>query len=142
MDLEKIAEYMLDDRIALSEAIAAAGGRIVEPRQDEIQIDIDSEAAAARFADIFGMLADRVGAYVVDRHHSRSGPPHEHITLAVDRQLSNLERIALQAIAGSDPRRELFGFLRVIAGVDMPTAFAEYPNQPATSSAPIEEPFL
>ena len=117
-------EHLRCDFIA---KVEAAGGRVVVPESDdELQIDIDGPECLTRFNSVFPMLADKLGAFVIDRHSSRSGPPHEHITLAVNRPLSELERVALQAIAGSDPRRELFGFLRIASGVEMPTAFAEY----------------
>lgn len=126
MSADLLHDYLEHLRADFFEKVELAGGRVVVPAADELQLDIDGPECRARYETAFPMLADKLGAFVVARHASRSGLPHEHITLRANRDLSELERVALQAIAGSDPRRELFGFLRIAAGVEMPTAFAEY----------------
>jgi hypothetical protein len=56
---------------------------------------------------------------------SRGGLPKRHITVYLGRAISSLERLALQAMLGSDRIRELLGFVRLQRGELHPTLFFE-----------------
>lgn len=102
------------------EALAAKlGRRVVYPKPNELQIDIDSADAYAnhlRLLDAF----ERGGETVIDKVVSvspsaKSG--HFHVTITLARNvLGSRERVMLQALLGSDPMRELLSYQRVEAG--------------------------
>lgn len=67
---------------------------------------------------------------------SKSGGEHRHITLTLSNNISDVERILLQAILGSDPKRELLSYIRILRNIPQPTAFFELPEgaQPSQST--------
>jgi len=92
------------------------------PLANELFVDIDSKEDLARF--------DRVKDLIHIIHNtkltpSRSKPDGKHIVCNLDRPVTPLERIALQAILGSDPRREAHSFNRLQANDPLPTLFFE-----------------
>jgi hypothetical protein len=78
-----------------------------------------------RFVDVFPRLDEFGGASCVVHPSPSRAPWHYHITVTLGRKLSNLERIALQSVAGSDPMRELMSFRRACRGDSDPTLFFE-----------------
>lgn len=63
---------------------------------------------------------------VVSNKPSRSGAPGKrHITLALNRKLTSVERILFQALLGSDRKRELLSYIRVLNSDPEPTLFFE-----------------
>lgn len=121
-----MAEYTgIDSSIAFAEA-EQNGWKIVVPAPNELQIDIDSASqydkhnhaleAFLRFFQIGG----------VESHGSKSGAPGKlHITITLMNEVSPLERIALQSLLGSDPRRELLSYVRLKLNDPVPTLFME-----------------
>lgn len=105
----------------------ARGQIVVYPGDDELQIDIDTEAQYETFEKNLYTLGD---CYKVRKKPSKSGHPHYHITLTrIGRPpFSMWERIALQAILGSDLTRETMNALRYMNGVERPVRFFEYPE--------------
>lgn len=106
-----------DDTAAFIARCEAECMTVVYPAANELQIDIDSLAQAFTFDDIWPIFCAEFQAIISDRRPSKSGPPKEHITVTLPYNVTEVERIALQAILGSDGRRELFGYRRIRNGV-------------------------
>ena len=62
-------------------------------------------------------------------HPSKSGLPKRHIPVTLPFDVDAVTRILLQACLGSDGRRELFGWIRYIAGDNTPSMFLELKNR-------------
>lgn len=82
---------------------------IVEPKSNQLQLDIDSPDKPEEYDSLMSILEQGVGITEEKETISRSGNKHIYITL--DRPLSHYERIALQACLGSDRKRELLTWL-------------------------------
>lgn len=82
------------------------------PQPDELFIDIDTEAAWHRFLITYECLDKFIKCSCVITA-SKSGLPKRHVVVKLDKHYSITERIALQAIMGSDPMRELMSLKRV-----------------------------
>ena len=103
------------------------GVRAVYPGPRELFMDIDSNAASLSMAEMLGVLSSNgIKVTITDDHPSKSGLPKRHVTLTMGRDVSPIERIALQACLGSDPKRELLSLLRIWINADRPaTCFFE-----------------
>ena len=104
------------------------GLRVVLPTALELQIDIDSDEALYDFERRYE-LARNTGLPLAgySSQPSKSGGEKRHITVRMSLKITPLERIALQAILGSDWRRELFSYDRLQRGDAVPTLFFERP---------------
>lgn len=104
------------------------GKRVVLPKDNQLQIDIDSEEHYAVFLRSAEVLLrnwlDGPDIQVED-HPSSSGHPRRHITLTLPFTVEPWQRIALQAALGSDPVRELLSATRLLKGDIHPTLFVE-----------------
>lgn len=99
---------------------------VVTPGMDELQIDIDSEDSLRIYEQ--GMTV--LGKYGVDFQEIKrvpsKDPGHWHIYLQAPFAVSTIERIAVQAILGSDLKRELYSYLRTVKDSPQPvTCFFE-----------------
>ena len=110
---------------------ADAGWDVVLPKETELFIDIDDASGAATFDDLFAKFKNFVpNAIVVRRTPSPSGKPgHEHIVVDTSLMLCDTDRIMLQAILGSDRKRELFAWYRLEVDDKNPTLFFEKKEQ-------------
>ena len=111
------------------EAFAYAAEQGVDvryPMANELFIDIDNDAAYNTFNDNFSLLHDMMPGYVsFVESPSRRKKDGKHIVVTLPRNVTPLERIALQAALGSDPRREAHSLRRYFAGDPLPTLFFE-----------------
>lgn len=132
------------------EKAAAKGLRCVLPKPSELFIDIDNGAAYDRFLDVFIMLTAKPYGSDLDEPFgprmrivrdtpSPSGlPDRRHIVVDTGRPLaSELERVALQAILGSDPKREAASWLHLQQGVTNVSRFFEKPQPIKFESEPF-----
>lgn len=110
--------------VAAFEQAEREGKEVVLPKPNQLFIDIDSEAGFALFMDQMERLRQFEFAYMTVTP-SASGFPNRHIVVDLDRDVSDIERIAFQAAMGSDPIRELLGLIRVSHGDPHPTLFLE-----------------
>jgi len=129
--MKKLKDMKLDVcdiGIDIEEAACKKGCIIVHPKDDELQIDINSDDDYERFrAALINLPEDFVTS--VNETISRSGLPHRHITVQVSFDgYTDLEKIAIQFMLGSDYLRESLSVLRDLYGVDKPTAFFEKQN--------------
>lgn len=106
--------------------------RIRVPEGDELLVDIDSEEAFESFQERYQMLSDLGIVNGYSKNPSKSGEPGRyHIVVKVnvykprDGFVTPLERIALQAILGSDYKREANSYRRILDGDPIPTLFYE-----------------
>lgn len=99
---------------------------VVYPKPNQLFLDIDDDEALAKFDKVSSLLAAKYGG---GYHHtitpSRSGGTHRHVTITLEKDVTPMERITLQAILGSDPLRELLSLDRLKAGCPNPTLFFE-----------------
>lgn len=134
MPIHEVAtEKVHDDHYTRMEHAAKAakekGLVIVLPKANELFIDIDDAEGLARFEKFFPKVRELIE---VERHHIRPSPSgekdHYHITVVFAHALFDYERIALQAILGSDPMREVLSWQRQRNGQENPTLFFERPE--------------
>jgi hypothetical protein len=105
------------------------GNTIVIPKDNELQIDIDSEEQYQIFQECWAIFKREFKeAKIIKDKPSRSGLPKRHITIHFPytsfKDKAEL-RIAWQATLGSDPKRELLSLIRCDCGDDQPTLFVE-----------------
>lgn len=110
---------------ALAAAIAK-GCVVVEPKPNQLFIDIDCEADRLHFENALPRVAKRC-SLVVTRSPSPSGTEgREHVVVTfTDRTFTALDRIAFQGVLGSDRARELNSVIDILDGDPLPTIFFE-----------------
>lgn len=87
-----------------------------------LQLDLDGDDAFRTFQKQFallhqlGMFPDVVEAYTV--RWSRNG--NRHVTINLLEELGVVKRLLLQALLGSDIKREMLGYARVLQGDEHP----------------------
>ena len=94
--------------------------------ENELQLDLDTPEQEDKYREMLPKVAD---VYTVDsiiETPSKSGKLHARIYLAYP--LSVEERIALQAILGSDPKKELCSLQRWLKGDQLPILLFEKPE--------------
>lgn len=98
---------------------------IVYPKDNELFLDLDSNAAATLFANQVEMLRKFIYIVDVEVRPSKSGLPNRHAVVTLNFNLSEPERLALQASLGSDRRCELLRYKLYFEGDPHPTLFLE-----------------
>lgn len=91
----------------------------------QLLIDIDSEEAFAFFEQQLAVL-ESLGTVPILYHTvrpSKSGLPKRHVTVFLDEPLEMELRILLQAVLGSDRKRELLAFTGFLRGQENPVVF-------------------
>ncbi len=102
------------------------GLRVVYPEPKELQIDIDSEKNLGVFYEHLAILRKGLMVEKVVMTPSLSGKEgHYHVTVSCGRYFNAPERICLQALLGSDLKREVLGFIMMKNGELKPTLFLE-----------------
>lgn len=88
--------------------------KIVEPKPNQLQLDLDGARAVRRYGMLYGILRKQG---LAKRWQEKIIPSkrvnHVHVIVTLPRRINNLERVALQAILGSDITREAFNYCRV-----------------------------
>lgn len=98
---------------------------VVFPKSNELFIDIDNEHSFQLFLKQFDIMSKYLGATGYEQSPSKSGMPKQHVTVYMDRDVTEIERLALQAMLGSDRVRELLGYVQEKNGDPHPTLFLE-----------------
>lgn len=110
---------------AMLAAAAAKGATVRYPNPDELFLDLDSDEDWIFFGSQFELLADSGLIKDYTAGFSRSGAPHRHIVVRLNRDVrDNEERLMLQAMLGSDRKHELLSFLAIPTNPN-PTVFFE-----------------
>jgi hypothetical protein len=125
-----------DIKSANAYAEAEANGCIVKlPSDDELFIDIDDQASKNQFSMNIGKVEEQMGEIVINEAPSPSGnPERQHITVKLSRKVEPMERILLQALLGSDLKREALSWIRLVNNDPNPTLF--YEKKPLQIEAP------
>lgn len=113
--------------VSAAEAAKAKQLVVIEPGPRELFVDIDNEEDMERCRQAVIFL----GKHVVSKKQSPSSSGRRgryHVTITLDHDLGNIERICLQAIVGSDWRRELLSYKAHRRGVATPSVFFERPK--------------
>jgi hypothetical protein len=109
------------------EQAAKEGWKVVTPKPNELFIDIDGEADMKTFREnvaIFDELVMTIAGKKV--MPSKSGDPaRRHIIVTLSRDITDTERLLFQLMLGSDRKRELLGYVRVLNDDPTPTLFFE-----------------
>lgn len=119
---------------------------LILPDDNQIFIDIDNDEDFKVYSEYYHIL---IQFYCVEEKitESKNGLPGRHIILTLDKNVTPLERICLQACLGSDRKRELLGFFLLRNGDKTPTLFLEKgqkalpPADPEYDSLCASEPF-
>jgi hypothetical protein len=99
---------------------------VVEPKPNELQIDLDGARALRAYGMQFNILRKAglcLGWRERIRPSKRAG--HVHVTISLPDNIDNLKRVCLQAILGSDLKREAFNLCRILRGNKYPIVFFE-----------------
>lgn len=116
-------EYAFDRSVAEIEKLAAGRGLAVRyAAEGELLLDIDGPAARAAHFVLLDMAKRVLGIEVLDSQTtpSPSGREgHEHVVLRIyPGPNDTTERVLLQALLGSDPKRELLSLARIQHGAE------------------------
>jgi hypothetical protein len=98
---------------------------LVQPKPNEVFVDLDNEAAqcgfAARWNDFVRVYPNATVQYTT----SKSGNLHAYVTVPELDPLTMPERIAMQAALGSDPLREMIALNHHRGGYEYASVFFE-----------------
>ena len=119
------------DAAAFEEAGATAiadGFEIVQAFSNQLLLDLDSIEAQERYDLMIPLIRSNFGVLEVEQWPSKTpGHWHRRITLA-EPDLTVSQRIALQAVLGSDPSREALNVKRMLMGIEDPNRLFRPPN--------------
>jgi hypothetical protein len=105
----------------------------IYPMANELFVDIDTEADYGNFLKNKNIISIIKAWHVTP---SRTKAQGKHIVVELDRDVTSIERIALQTILGSDTRREAHSWVRLQANDPLPTLFFEKKKKKI-----VEEPY-
>ena len=115
-----------EDAVAKSKA---KGKKIIIPKDDELQIDIDSaqqyEVFEAHIKELNGSFHPVCRIKIIP---SPGGEDNRHIYIKINKILEDKERIFLQLFLGSDPIREYLSLCLIAIGDSHPILMFEEPN--------------
>lgn len=120
------AEKYREKREQYVERMVAEGFGIMTPSDNELLLDIDTEddwkffqKAVARLQEEYPRLVNWAA------WPSKSGLPRRHALVTVPFVVDDVQRIAFQAVLGSDRVREMLSLFRCRCGDPVPTLLAE-----------------
>lgn len=116
------------------EAVKIADAKNLEaffPLENEVFLDIDSREYMRRKAVIEALFnaGEENSIAIMDELVTTSKGGNKHVYLRLDRNISPLTRLVLQAVLGSDPVKEALTLLRIRAGGTGAVALFETPEQ-------------
>lgn len=118
--------------LAYSQAKAKQKGCDVRmPKPSELFIDLDTDEAFALFEAQWKIFTEHVVAtHVVTP--SQSGLPHRHVVVLLPFVVkTEIERVLMQAMLGSDPKRELLSWVSIHTGKNLtPSILFEVTEKP------------
>jgi len=94
--------------------------------ENELQLDLDTPEQEDQYRRMLPHVEDVYDIEEVIETPSKSG--HTHVRLFTAYPLSVEERVALQAILGSDPKKELCSLRRWLSGDELPILLFEKPE--------------
>jgi hypothetical protein len=100
---------------------------VILPTSNELQVDIDSEEADAKFCKNLPKFEDHIAEVIGWEKRPSRSEGHYHIYVQLREPVTNEQRITYQLFLGSDPTREILSHIREINGDLHPTLFIEKP---------------
>jgi hypothetical protein len=135
----KVSEFIAPNSQRAIEQAKAEKLDVVFPEKNQLQLDIDNDTAYAVYKAHYDIVDGYWGIEYANEQPSRSGTPgKKHITVTLTVEVSNKDRIALQAFLGSDLKREVLSFIQEEDGDPHPTLFLEKPATPLLK-APVQD---
>lgn len=119
----QVDEYDRDEKA--SEQAAKKGCRVVLPAPNELFVDIDDFASLAVFRKNVERLKEYMPCTWEERESPSGLPDHRHMVVTLEEDVDPFERIALQALLGSDRTREMLSWQRLQRYEANPTLFFE-----------------
>lgn len=116
-----------------SEAIKEAeesGGEVIFPGPNQLLLDLDSEESLNLFLTNLPILDRHITVNSYGYQESRTPGKYHGIVELHYPVMSDMERILLQAILGSDPKREFLSYMRILKRDPHPTLFIEGGRKP------------
>jgi len=95
------------------------------PKDNELFLDLDDMAAREEFDRNYDLVYHMINIKSVSSTPSRSKLDGKHVVVTLGCSVTPLERCLLQAILGSDRRREAHSYARIKEGDLEPTLFFE-----------------
>jgi len=126
MHIKKPKEEMLKYLDEMADNASKSKGRgVVYPNEFTVQIDLDSEEELVEFKQRFELF-DRLFKVIGFKITKSTTPNHYHVRIEMDQAVLNeAERILFQALLGSDFRREMISYARLLAGDKHPSVLFE-----------------
>lgn len=117
----------VNENIRRINRVRKKGLRVVEPKPNELQIDLDSARALRLYGRQYFMLEQHgiTRGWKERITPSKSGGRRVHVTITMPSAIDNIKRVALQLALGSDLKRECFNLARVIKKNKYPIVFFE-----------------
>lgn len=106
------------------------------PAVNELQLDLDGEEAIQEYEKRRHLFGKVMGVFAELKTPSKSG--NVHVRLFTQYRLSTAERIAYQAILGSDWKRELFSMRRYVDKDEHPTLLFEKNTIPVEQKVALD----
>lgn len=98
----------------------AQGFEVFQGNERQLLLDLDSPEAVATYRDRLGLAKRFFKIEEKQRWISKSGKGL-HVILESANKLSAMLRLLIQVYLGSDPKREIFGAMRVLNGEKNPS---------------------
>lgn len=89
---------------------------VVTPKPHELFLDIDSEDELKFVHEQIKMMQSYGVPVTITRETPSKDPGHYHVVASMATYIDQMQAIALQAILGSDRKRELYSWLRLTRG--------------------------
>lgn len=108
------------DTVATLEAAATRKGLVIRyPEPNELFVDIDSPEQYAAHRELLEIFRRHQACEWVSWPSPSGKAGREHIVVTMDRPVKDAaERVMLQSLLGSDPKREALSWLRIQRGCE------------------------
>lgn len=122
---------------ALDAKAREMGVQVVYPIYDELLLDLDRPEDVSTYYERIADLEEHYPFRSDLRTTSKGGRVHMYVSLDMpkERKLTEYERVALQAVLGSDHKREIYNLARVQRGDAHPVVLFETAKEAARVAA-------
>ena len=127
IDLSLRSTIYSEDREVYMDRKLSEGFVIYRPEDNELLLDLDTPIQRLKFGEIYGRLCFEYPGISYKWWVSESGNG-THVVVVLPFPVSMELRLALQAILGSDPVKELLSVFRLREGDPIPTLLAVPPK--------------
>jgi hypothetical protein len=122
-ELENLSSYR-ESRIDYVNRKKEEGFSIFYPEENELLLDIDSKKDLKHCKLFLSRIKDELQDDISHIITKSTTPGHFHVSIKFPKNITPIERIALQAILGSDRVREMLSLFRLWNGETHPTLLA------------------